>query len=286
MTANVETMSIGASTIMLWAKRNGNYPYGATGTIANGSDASMQRYTGFASLALTVPDAPIEPIVADGGVIGQFLGTPLEVTSGALTTRAVDLNFYAAASGLSIYADGNFDAVMWSQTCNTYGNLALVINSKAKSTASGSLGENGWWVTEIYNVEAQAKPVSLDGTSFAAKDVTFVLSVNQVDTELSGVSFSNGTNYTARKSYARTYWSEYPVCYHTHVGDGSDTSLTLAFTPAGDSSARVKAWKDGTAVTYGAGAGNFTNTGTAVTFGTAPGAGEKTVIRYEFTTTC
>lgn len=286
MTANIETFSIGASTILLWAKRSGNYPYGATGSIANGSDASMSRYTGFANLALTVPDAPIEPIVADGGVIGQFLGTPLEVVSGAMTARGLDMNFHKAAEGRLIYTDGDFDAMIFSQTCNTYGNLAMVINSKAKSLASGSSGESGWYVTELFNVEVQAKPVGLDGTSFAAKDVPYVLNFNSVDTELNGVSFANGTNYGVRKGFMRHYWSENPVCYHTHVGDGSDTGLTLSFTPAADSSAKVKAWKDGTAVTYGAGAGNFTNTGTAVTFGTAPGAGEKTVIRYEFTTTC
>jgi hypothetical protein len=286
MTANVETFSIGASTYLFWAKRNGNYPYGATGTIANGSDSGMPRYTGFASLALTVADAPIEPIIADGGVIGQFIGTPLEIISGAMVARGADLNFHAAASGLSIYADGQHDAIMWSQTCNTYGNLAMVINSKAKSLASGSLGESGWYVTEVFNVEVQPKPASLDGTSFAAKDLNYVLSVNQVDTELNGVSFANGTNYGAKKAYARTYWSEYPVHYHTHIGDNSDTTLTLSYTPAADSTNKVKVWQAGTALTYGAGAGNVTNSGTTVTFGTAPGAGVVSIIRYEFLPSC
>lgn len=283
MTANVEVFSIGASTIMLWAKRSGNYPYGSTGTISNGADASMARYTGFANLALTVPDAPIEPIVADGGVIGQFLGTPLEVVSGALTARVLDMNFHAAAEGRLIYADGDHDAMIFSQTCNTYGGLALVINSKAKSQASGSTGESGWYVTELFNVEIQTKPIGLDGTSFAVKDVPYVLNFNTVDTELNGVSFATGTNYGVKKGFMRHYWSENPVCYHTHVGDNSDTTLTLAYTPAANSAAKVKLWQDGTAKTYTT---DFSVSGTAFTFVAAPGAGVKSVIRYEFTPSC
>lgn len=286
MTANVKLYSVGVAEYIFYAKKNGNYPYGITGTISNGSDASMGRYTGLASIAITAPEAPTETIQADGGVMGQFKGQALDPITGQLVMKALDLNFHKAAEGRSIYADGDHDAMIYSQSCINYGQLALVINMRAKSMASGSVGENGWFVVEMFNVEAQAQFPSFVGNAFAAVDFPYSLTLNTVDTELNGVSFSNGTNYGKKNGVMKYYWSEYPVHFHTHVGNAADTGVTLTYTPAADNTNKVKAWKNGVAVTYGAGAGNFTNTGTAITFGTAPGAGEKTVIRYEFNPDC
>lgn len=282
MTANVEQFAVGVAEFFLWAKKNGAYPYGATGTLANGSDAGLQRHKGLASAALTFPAVPRSPILGDGGKLGEFLGQVVEVTDANVTFNVFDLNFDVALDGRSIYADGDHDAVIFSTTCVDYADMCAVYNVQAQSFATGSTGEGGWVVFELFDFEASPNMPALSGTSFEAQPVQYQMSLDEVDTELSGLAVSSA-NYGVTQGTVKMYWSENPVCYHTHVGDGTDATLTLDYTPAAADGDKIKLWQDGVAKTYTT---DYTASGTTFTFGTAPTAGVVSVIRYEFVAGC
>jgi len=156
------------------------------------------------------------------------------------------------------------------------------VNAKAQSMATGSLGESGWWVYELWDVEAQSIPGELSGTAYDAVPSTYNLTLESVDTELSGLAVSN-TNYNVKRGYLKKYWSENPVHFVTHLGDGADTTITLDYTPAAETAARFTVWQNGVLKTFTT---DYTVSGTTLTLGAAPTAGVKTIVRYEFADAC
>ena len=282
MTTNVETFSISAAKYAFWAVKNstGVYPYGATGTIANGSDSSMQRHRAVASLALSIPNGSSSPIQGDGGILGSFRAAPTDPITGTLVFNTLDLNFDIACDGRSIYADGEFDAVMMDHGCIDYNKLCMVFNFEAQNPTTG---EEGWGVLEVWDIEAQPQGVtSLSGTSYDVQAINYPITVDAVSTEPTGVAVSS-SNYGVSKSPVKYYWSVNPVAFHTHVGDAADTTLTLGYTPAASDGDKVQLWQDGTAKTYTT---HYTVSSTTFTFVAAPGAGVVSVIRYQFQADC
>lgn len=282
MTTNVEQFAVGVAEYFFWSQKSGAYPYGATGTISAGGDAGMARHKGLASASLTFPEVPRTAILGDGGKIGEFIGQVTDVTNASVTFNSFDLDFDVALDGRAIYADGDHDAVIYSTNCASYADLCAVYNVRAQSLASGSLGEDAWAVFEIWNFEAAPNLPNLSGTSFDAQPVTYTMSLDEVDTELSGLTVSD-TNYGVTQGTVKFYWSENPVCFHTHVGNNSDDSLTLDYTPAAANGNKVLLWQDGVAQTYTT---DYTVSGTTLTFDSAPGSNVVSVIKYEFLAGC
>jgi hypothetical protein len=282
MATNIQTLSIHNIEYVFWAIRNGNYPYGATGTLANGSDAGMVRYRGAASFAVTVPEAPSVPIIGDGGKLGDFKGRVLESTTGVFSANVYDELFHTASEGRNIYTDNQFPAQILSDTCVDYAPMVMVLNSRAQSQETATLGQKGWLVTEVWNVEAQGMMGEMSGVAFEPVVTSFNLTVNSVATEPTGLAVSS-TNYGVSRGFIKQYWSENPVHFVTHVGDGTDVAVTLPYTPAANSGAKVSLWQNGVAKTYTT---DYTVAGTAFTFVAAPTAGMVSIIRYEFTADC
>lgn len=284
MTTNVEQFAVGVAEYFLWARKSGAYPYGATGSLANGSAAGLSRHKGFAAASLTFPQVPRTTILGDGGKLGEFLGKVVDPTAADVTFSVFDQNFDVALDGRSVYADGDHDAVIFTTACQDFAQLCAVYSVQAQSLASGSLNENGWAIFEIWNFEAAPNLPNLSGTSFEAQNVTYQMSLKEADTELSGLTVSNA-NYGVTQGTVKFYWSENPVCYHTLVGDGAVNTITLDYTPAADNANKVKAWNDGVAQTYTT---DFSVSGTTLTIeaGAVPAAGEVFVVRYEFTADC
>jgi len=282
MTAGIQTLAISAAQYVFWAKKNGAYPFGATGTIANGGNAGMARHLGVASLAITIPEASSTPIQGDGGVLGSFKGRPVDPITGSIVFSVMDLVFEATAEGRKLYTDNQFSASVMSETCVNYADLCMVINAKAQSMATGSLGESGYWVYELWDVEAQSIPSELSGTAYDAVPSTYNLTLESVDTEITGLPVSS-TNYGVKRGYLKKYWSENPVHIVTHVGDGADVTATLDLVPAAETAAKFTVVQNGVLKAYTT---DYTVSGQTLTFVAAPTAGVRSVIRYEFSDAC
>lgn len=283
MTTGINSFAVSAAKYFFYAVKSGNYPYGATGTLSNGSDAGMARHKGLASVNLSIPAAPREAILGDGGKLGEFLGAILEASEATVTFNVLDQNYEQAISGALIYADGDFDAQLLSTQCLSPRDMCAVINIKAKSFDAGSVGQDKWLVIELWDYQDRSNFLNeVSGSSYAPVPNTHTLALDETTTEITGLAV-NSTNYGVTQAVMKYYWSENPVCFHTHVGNNSDTTLTLDYTPAANSANKVKLWQNGTAKTYTT---DFSVSGTAFTFAAAPTNGMVSVIRYEFTDSC
>lgn len=283
MTANVSQFIPSKLQYFFYARKNGSYPYGATGTIAAGSDASMVRHKGLSALSLAFAQSTRKPILGDGGKLGEFLESPLEAGEATVTFTVLDQVYEAAISNQLAYADGEFDAMLHSQKCKTPQDMCAIISGRAKSNEAGSVGQDKWFVLELWDYQDDSDLFnSMSGSDASAVPNTHTLSLDETTVELSGLAV-NSTNYGISQADSKWYWSEYPVAYHTHIGNGADTTLTLDFTPAANSGAKVQLWQDGVLKTYTT---HYSVSGTAFTFAVAPASNVVSIIRYQFVPDC
>lgn len=283
MTANLNKIAVSAAKYYFWAVKNGNYPYGATGTISAGSDQGMQRHKGLATINVSLPEAPREAILGDGGKLGEFLGAILEPSAATVSFSILDQDYETAARRTTIYADGEFDAVIVSTNCVNPNDLCAVLNIKAKSFDTGASSQDKWLVIELWDFQDSTNFLNeLSGSSYASVLNTHTLALDETTTEITGLAV-NSTNYGVTQGTLKYYWSEYPVTFHTHIGNAADTTLTLDYTPAANSGAKVQLWQAGVAKAYTT---DYTVSGTAFTFVAAPGASVVSIIRYQFVDSC
>jgi hypothetical protein len=260
------------------ARKNGVYPYGITGTLANGSDAGMQLFKGFVELALTVPEAATIALLADGGVIGTRRGQPAAPISGTQTMLLIDQNVSIQSDGRVLYTEGSQEVELGSQFDLAYNKFCAVYNQRGEDRESAS-PTNIWWVTELLDFEWQRLLAGLSGTDFNARGDSYSMSVSEVAKDLFGVTFTV-PNYGKTKGWFRRYQSDYPVYYHTFIGDGVTTTTTLDYLPASADAEGVRYTKGGVLQTYTTNYTVSTSTG-VVTYVAAPAAGTVNILRVK-----
>lgn len=281
MTTNIEQFASAGLDNLWWAVNvsGGSYPYGTAGTIANGSDAGMGRLLGVQSLSVQIPQPRRANSMGDDGTQASWVFQPIESPTGDLVLGVFDLNFVAKSQGAKVYADGDFDTVAMFIENATYNQMTIVTNSQAKSRMSGSSGEAGW-LTKIYP-RVQVVPLGDAGLE-NGRETTFThaLTIDKSDKKPWGTSFSTTNDGTASAGVI-TFFSNNRVTMHTHVSDASDLTFTLSKLPAAASAAKVKAWRNGTALTYTTDFTVNASTG-VVTLVSAGTAGDVVVVRYEY----
>jgi len=279
MTANIEQFTSAGVETAYWARNNSaGYPAGATGSLANGSDASMQRLLGIDSINVAVQQPRKVTVTGDDGPQSIFFFEAAELPSGDLVLGVLDVNFIAQAQGTKVYADGDFDMITLQPDLPTYNNMTFITNSQAKSRMSGSSGQAGY-MTKIYP-KVQAIPLGDAGLSNAAGTTfTHALIANKSDKKPWGASFSLTNDGTIAAPIMGPFYSEGRVCMHTHISDASDLAFTLANTPLAANANKVKAWRNGTALAYTT---DFSVSGAVLTLAAAGSAGDVVVARYEY----
>ena len=231
------------------AKKNGVYPYGITGTIANGADAGMARARGFTSLEETVPAGAISTAVGDNGVIGGFRQGPVETPTASLGLIVFDHTIFAAMTGSTVYTDGEYDISWASQRCLSIPDCCLVLNGRAKSQDSGAVNLPGWYTIIYPAVELFLEGLSHSGETPDATVYTFSVLLNDVDTTPWGQTIS--TNYGQTYGFkTRPIIADYPITIHTIVGDNTAVAFTVDETPAGETANKVGLWTAGTKISY------------------------------------
>src|SRR5690242_15449950 len=99
--------------------------------------------------------------------------------------------------------------------------------------------------------KVQIVPLGDAGISNAqATSFTHALIANKSSKKPWGLAFSASNDGTTEAVGIGPFLSENRVLLHTHIGDGSDTSVTLAKTPAAANGNKVKLFQDGVLKTY------------------------------------
>lgn len=285
MAWNYNESSVVGSQYCYWGIVGTNgYVYGTSGSsMANGSDSAMGRLKGLQSLTLTVPEAPRVNIPGDNGAVTQMTLQPQELPSGTATFGVFNQTFNTKVGGMLIDQLGDFDISGGVPQCWSYARIALVVNSPAIMLDAGANESQGWQVTIINNLTV----VPSDGINIStatAQAFPYSIQARRATQRLWGTAYTTVTNGSTAFTH-ETFTSPYPVTIHTFIGDGSDTTLTLAETPAEASGDKVKVTINGVIKTYSS---DYTvNTSTKVlTFATAPASGAICEVVYQHLATC
>ncbi|MHC4620648.1 MAG: hypothetical protein ACYTEQ_23110 [Planctomycetota bacterium] len=216
---------------------------------------------------------------------GSVKGVPTAPNSVSITGGVIDQIVAAAATNRLVKNEGPHDYVGGSNLCLTFNPMCFVINRPGAVRDSGAnYGQIGWEVTEIWNSLADIKMFNQVGRGVQSQQIT-ELTVNHVGKTIWGETITSADFGVTRLWGLEPYWSEKPVTYHTSVGDGIVTTVTLDETPASEDGDGLQAWADGVSKAYTA---DYTVVAATkvVTFGVAPAAGVRWVMKYLYNKSC
>lgn len=280
MTNNVEQFNSAGIERVLWAVNStAGYPYGTAGSIAAGGDAGMGRLVGTQNANLPLQAPRQVPIGGDDGNQAVYFFEAESAPNGDLVLANIDLNLWAKSQGINVYADGDWDVVVGQPDSPTFNQITLLTTAQAKSAMAGSVGNAGWMTT--FYPRVQIVPMGVQAQANAtASNFTHQLIANKFGTLPWGTAMTVANQGTTKGAQYGPFYSEYRVALHTHVGNASDDSLTLTYTPAAATAGKIKVYQDGVLKVITT---DWSVSGSVITFAAAPGAGVVTVIRYEYT---
>lgn len=140
-----------------WAAAPDGLPMGPTGTVANGSIAGMSKLDLIKSLEVAEPDVEIVYPTGNNGASGGFTLTPNTLPTGTLVTGARNQTFAAKSNGIKLAASGSRNLMGLIPLCNTYGQQIYLMNSPAKSIELATMGQQGFVVNALMNVQNNSK---------------------------------------------------------------------------------------------------------------------------------
>jgi hypothetical protein len=268
-----------------WYVRNGVYPYGTTGTIANGASAGGGRMKGVKAVAVTEPAPEIIIPTGDNGGLGPYTLQPNTATTGTITTASGDQTLIAKSNNLKVFSQGAWDILGFGPDCYSFSQMMFLFNSPAKSLESATLNEAGWVNTFILNAENFATTLP-NITERAVMDWLNNLTLSASSGLPWGTSLVAATHGSASLKGLQIS-SPQPLAMHTYISDGAATTsaFTLDLTPYAANGGSVVIWKNGVLLAYTT---DYTvNVSTkAVSLVAAGSAGDKFVVLYEYVFTC
>lgn len=282
-TANTNVWATNGIQYLFWGALNGAYPYGTTGTIANGASAGMARYKAVQELSITDPQSAIAYVLGDNGVATSFMQQPQELPSGDLKLGFFDQTAAAKMNGLKVVTTGQWDRSGFAPQCYNFSDVCFIANSPANAEESSNADEGCWQVAILNKVTMQAMMIAAM-TSNTPASWTNKANVKRSTKMLWGESYVAATHGSTAFA-GEVFISPAPVAEHTYIGDNSTLVTTLNETPYAASGDAVKVWKDGVLLTYTTDYSVNTTT-KVVTFVAAPGTGAVVVILYQFVASC
>lgn len=255
---------------------------GTAGTIANGSDAGVGLIVGSKTADYSIPDPVRQNVTGDDRRLVTFQFDSPDPSAFNLEIAGPDLLLIARATGKTPRTIQGWDMNLLRPGSLTFRNITLLLTAQSKSLESGSFGSPGFANLLLPRVEMLYQGRS-GITEQGIHVARFSCIANPTDLWPWGETLTIVDDGDTQADGVE-WFSENRVSLHTHVGNNSDTTCTLAYTPAAESGAKAIAWQTGAEMTYGAGAGNYVVVAStkAWTFGTAPGTGVKSVLCYEY----
>lgn len=269
-----------------WYVRNGAYPYGTTGSIAQGASAGGGRVTGLKSIEVTEPGVERLYPTGNNGTLGvTFMLQPNTLPTGSMTMGGLDQTFVAKSNGVILDTWAGWDVLGFGPACYNFSQMMFILNSPARSLEAATLNEKGWVVTVLLNVENFATTMPTM-TERALMEWANSLAFSKSSTLPWGTPFTTLDNASTHFVGVQ-FSSDYPVTAHTFVADGTATIFTLDLTPVAASSDAVMVVKNGAVAPLVYTTAYTVNTTTrVVTLEAAGSAGDKYVVFYKHAATC
>ena len=217
---------------------------GTSTSLANGSDSGVGKLEEIQTANIQIPEPQIVNVPGDDGVAGIFLFAPNEFPRFSIEAGAFDLTFDALVQSSTVYTVNDWELGAFQIDDPDYRQMMLLFSARAKSNASGSIGNPGWF--NLLIPKAHIVPLGPGGLRTGANALTNRYGVIAVrtDTYPWGEAFTNANQGTTG-AVMIPFWTENRVALHTHMGDGADTTFTLTYTPAAADGDKVVLWTTG-----------------------------------------
>jgi hypothetical protein len=277
MAGTRKVLAAGFNLVFYGARDENGYLIGGTTTAPTaGSQAGNPtlRLTGVRSAEISIPAA--EVVISegdDGDVIGQFQFGPSALPSGNLVTAVADLDYEALAQGTLVESVGDVVAGVLQPAGFSPQPLYHLLQRRAQSQSSGSVGGKRWQQYHLLNstVQPQGAPFGIRGVAEYAYNIV----LSSADRMVTGASFFLATHGTTAMPIYKSS-SDNPMTVHRFTGNNAQTVFNLAY-PA-ISAAKTLVYVNGVKLTPTT---DYTVATTVLTFNTAPGAAVIIEVWYE-----
>jgi hypothetical protein len=280
-TANTNIWAANGIQYLHWAALSGPYPYGATGLIANGSQAGMARYKAVQELTINDPQSAVVYVPGDNGVKTSFTQQPQELPSGDLKLGFFDQTAAAKMNGLKVATLGQWDRTVFGPQCYSFTDVCFIANSPANAEEDSNVDEGMWQVAILNKVTMQAAMIAAMSSNTPAS-WTNKANVKRSSKTLWGESYTGATVGTTAGA-GEVFGSPYPVTMHTLVGNASAATITLNETLAGVTADYIRVFKNGVELVITT---DWTVSGQVITLAVAPAAAAVVTVIYQFVPTC
>lgn len=211
---------------------------GITGTLSNGSVASMHTWAGVKTANVQIPDDTVEPITGDNTVLGTFTFPSNAARSFEFTVGQLDLDIVNKSQGTNIYTMASYyDTLLGDVLDRDYMDAVVWLRADAKIKDSGKEG-SGYFNLVFPNAQATWLGTSLNEQ--AAMTQNFRLTINPFTRDLVGRSLeSNG--YGKTEAHFLFWASERRMTLNTYKHDGAASSFVLSRVPYTDTNGKIRA---------------------------------------------
>lgn len=258
---------------------------GAAGVLANGADSPMMRLWAIKNIDVTIPERVRETQTGDDEVQGSLYFGPTDPVVLNIQTGLSDLDVEAAMQDINVYNDTQKKLIVLNPNVDSFPLACMLTMGIAKKKVFGEAAVKGYEV----NVFNSGEFVILGRDALAERTLgnyDLTMTCDQTSTFPWGEAMSIANHGTLGGAGGK--WpSENKLTMHAFRGDGTDVTLTLAETPAGDdTSGRIKVYKETSAhvrsvLTPTSGYTVVTST-KVLTFAVAPAAGDHIIVLYEY----
>jgi hypothetical protein len=256
---------------------NGNIA-GTTGTVTGGAAGSPGfRILGAKVAPIVAPNADAVPDTGDDAFLGSFLFPSAAVRQFQLDGAVSGLQINSYLGSGNVMQVGNSDLGFLDTIPFSPVNVALLVNSQAKSQVAGNVGQGIW--SGIIVAKAQGIPIGRETFSERAAGVfrwQFIFSL--ADRFPWGETFNTTVHGISQATLVQ--WSgNYRKGWHRFTGDGATVTFgPLKYTPASTSLNDVIVYKNGYRQTTGI---TVNTTAKTLTFSVAPANNDVIAVYYD-----
>ena len=286
MAVNVKEFTSAGADVALFSARDGaGYMIGMTASAPSAGDQDGNpagRLEGIKNFPHTVSEPQTITVTGDDGVISQYQFEPVDLPSFVFDTGTRNLTFEGLCQGTLTQSVGDSEIGVIQPVEATYQDMIMIIQSQAKSRASGSKNAAQWDILLVPN--CQIVPLSKDSAQErAAATIRYRCTTNPTDTFPWGLAVSDANN-GCTEAAAFVITAENRIHMHRFTGNASAVQFNLDYTPAEASGDKCHVYVDGVLQAYTT--AYTVNTGNKTLdfeTGSTPGSGAKIVIWYEYT---
>lgn len=265
----------GIAAIQMAIVDTNGYPMGVTGALANGTGAALHRMQFAKRLGGAAPQPVRATAIGDNNTNRhEYLFNAANMGEMPFLFNALDMDAYAGFTALTKFTDGNGNAILLqaNKPVNS-AQACIVVNADAQDADAGAFGLKRY-VNEIYSLVTVA-PLLANLQEVAAAEWGYYGIPTQAGEFPWGVAL-NATTNGATRAAGMLIGSDYPITLETVVTTTSQTTYSLAYTPATPTTQYFIAWKNGVLLTTS----SATVSGKTVTL-TGATNGAIYVFRYE-----